>query len=146
MCSSDLQELVKKYPVKLIERKVNDGYAAGNNIGIKLSSGQYIALINNDITLEPDWLKKMLKKMDSDKEIGILGCTIFYSYSGKIWNAGGKVFFPGFAKNLKLEEEGETGRSEEHTSELQSHSFISYAVFCLKKKKKTPILHLLTTI
>src|SRR6056300_1411890 len=27
------------------------------------------------------------------------------------------------------------GRSEEHTSELQSHSDISYAVFCLKKKK-----------
>ncbi len=27
-------------------------------------------------------------------------------------------------------------RSEEHTSELQSHSFISYAVFCLKKKNK----------
>ena len=25
-------------------------------------------------------------------------------------------------------------RSEEHTSELQSHSFTSYAVFCLKKK------------
>ena len=30
----------------------------------------------------------------------------------------------------------DVGRSEEHTSELQSHSFISYAVFCLKKKKK----------
>src|SRR5213596_3491103 len=28
------------------------------------------------------------------------------------------------------------GRSEEHTSELQSHGLISYAVFCLKKKKK----------
>ena len=28
-----------------------------------------------------------------------------------------------------------TARSEEHTSELQSHSFISYAGFCLKKKK-----------
>src|SRR6056300_1926146 len=27
-------------------------------------------------------------------------------------------------------------RSEDHTSELQSHSEISYAVFCLKKKKK----------
>src|SRR6186713_3550276 len=26
-------------------------------------------------------------------------------------------------------------RSEEHTSELQSHSGSSYAVFCLKKKK-----------
>src|SRR3546814_9428418 len=30
-----------------------------------------------------------------------------------------------------------TIRSEEHTSELQSLMRISYAVFCLKKKKKT---------
>src|SRR3546814_3312812 len=29
------------------------------------------------------------------------------------------------------------GRSEEHTSELQSLMRISYAVFCLKKKKET---------
>src|SRR5213595_4317078 len=28
-------------------------------------------------------------------------------------------------------------RSEEHTSELQSPSVISYAVFCLKKQKQT---------
>src|SRR3546814_1841989 len=31
---------------------------------------------------------------------------------------------------------GEGGRSEEHTSELQSLMRTSYAVFCLKKKKK----------
>src|SRR3546814_6623221 len=30
---------------------------------------------------------------------------------------------------------GASGRSEEHTSELQSLMRISYAVFCLKKKK-----------
>src|SRR3546814_1029400 len=33
-------------------------------------------------------------------------------------------------------EEVERERSEEHTSELQSLMRISYAVFCLKKKKK----------
>src|SRR3546814_7865927 len=32
---------------------------------------------------------------------------------------------------------GTVARSEEHTSELQSLMRISYAVFCLKKKKKT---------
>src|SRR3546814_7060813 len=32
------------------------------------------------------------------------------------------------------------GRSEEHTSELQSLMRISYAVFCLKKKKKKQTL------
>src|SRR3546814_6012503 len=35
-----------------------------------------------------------------------------------------------------VEAAGAGGRSEEHTSELQSLMRISYAVFCLKKKKK----------
>src|SRR3546814_5537362 len=35
-------------------------------------------------------------------------------------------------------------RSEEHTSELQSLMRISYAVFCLKKKKQTHISQLYT--
>src|SRR3546814_10231118 len=39
--------------------------------------------------------------------------------------------------------DGRVGRSEEHTSELQSLMRISYAVFCLKKKKK--ITHKMTT-
>src|SRR3546814_8589884 len=38
------------------------------------------------------------------------------------------------------------GRSEEHTSELQSLMRTSYAVFCLKKKKYTTILEKQTVI
>src|SRR3546814_10274864 len=40
------------------------------------------------------------------------------------------AFGPGALNNA------EDGRSEEHTSELQSLMRISYAVFCLKKKNK----------
>src|SRR3546814_8632217 len=36
---------------------------------------------------------------------------------------------------------GSASRSEEHTSELQSLMRISYAVFCLKKKKKYNTTH-----
>src|SRR3546814_9482587 len=36
----------------------------------------------------------------------------------------------------RLYKQARPGRSEEHTSELQSLMRISYAVFCLKKKKK----------
>src|SRR3546814_2251680 len=36
-----------------------------------------------------------------------------------------------------------SSRSEEHTSELQSLMRISYAVFCLKKKKKSTIQNLM---
>src|SRR3546814_2270396 len=44
----------------------------------------------------------------------------------------GRVAPDALAKAL----EAAAGRSEEHTSELQSLMRISYAVFCLKKKKK----------
>ena len=63
------------------------------------------------------------------------GLSVFERYL-TVWVllciAGGMVLgkvAPGVAKTL------DGLRSEEHTSELQSHSFISYAVFCLKKKK-----------
>src|SRR3546814_5286218 len=46
------------------------------------------------------------------------------------------VVFPGLALNY-LGQGGLLLRSEEHTSELQSLMRISYAVFCLKKKKTT---------
>src|SRR3546814_3576591 len=38
---------------------------------------------------------------------------------------------------LRLGKHQRIGRSEEHTSELQSLMRISYAVFCLKKKTRT---------
>eukprot|EP01086_Lenisia_limosa_P003398 TRINITY_DN17853_c0_g1_i1.p1 TRINITY_DN17853_c0_g1~~TRINITY_DN17853_c0_g1_i1.p1 ORF type:complete len:215 (+),score=20.08 TRINITY_DN17853_c0_g1_i1:55-645(+) len=44
-----------------------------------------------------------------------------------IWALGCVLYELAFLQPLMDE-------SEEHTSELQSHSFISYAVFCLKKK------------
>src|SRR3546814_20718258 len=44
---------------------------------------------------------------------------------------------PGSGHSAHHREEQGDRRSEEHTSELQSLMRISYAVFCLKKKKKT---------
>src|SRR3546814_4884894 len=38
-------------------------------------------------------------------------------------------------RGAALADGGDEGRSEEHTSELQSLMRISYAVFCLEKKK-----------
>src|SRR3546814_8090695 len=41
----------------------------------------------------------------------------------------------GEGQTMQLPQRGVSGRSEEHTSELQSLMRISYAVFCLKNKK-----------
>src|SRR3546814_1750985 len=50
------------------------------------------------------------------------------------------------ARAVGRDDFAEQQRSEEHTSELQSLMRISYAVFCLKKKKKTSIVTYPTTI
>src|SRR3546814_8553594 len=49
----------------------------------------------------------------------------------------GYVGSAGTISNIGLSGGTVSGRSEEHTSELQSLMRISYAVFCLKKKKKS---------
>src|ERR1051326_4817590 len=56
------------------------------------------------------------------------------SYTAKADYDGGYFDPPiDFAKEAEAAGAYGENRSEEHTSELQSHSFISYAVFCLKK-------------
>src|SRR3546814_4438670 len=52
----------------------------------------------------------------------------------------------GVAEHIGTRTAGEFdhARSEEHTSELQSLMRISYAVFCLKKKKKKKTEHTIT--
>mgnify|MGYP000156014512 CR=1 FL=1 len=57
------------------------------------------------------------------------GESIIIFYKEKIEKIKLDDSIGGHIKNIKIGR-----RSEEHTSELQSQSTISYAVFCLKKK------------
>jgi len=45
--------------VRLLEK--NQGFAAGNNIGVRLAKGKWIALLNADAFPEPDWLEKLFQ-------------------------------------------------------------------------------------
>src|SRR3546814_6577127 len=61
----------------------------------------------------------------------LYGISLVYGFAGT-------TSFVALAQQFTGGEPAPIGlRSEEHTSELQSLMRISYAVFCLKKKKKT---------
>jgi hypothetical protein len=96
--SSDnsIDVIPRKYrDVAFIEVKKNLGFAGGNNIGIKYAldhGAEYILLLNNDTTVEPNFLTEMVKVAQSDTKIGIVGSKIyFYSEPARIWFAGGKL-------------------------------------------------------
>src|SRR3546814_5549356 len=59
-------------------------------------------------------------------------------YAGASFGSNGQILIDKQA-TIHVDHDVDLGlnRSEEHTSELQSLMRISYAVFCLKKKKKT---------
>src|SRR3546814_5325081 len=74
----------------------------------------------------------------------VVRCERHRRRSGKVMDRRVHLFEQGgyLAERLAVIGRG-LARSEEHTSELQSLMRISYAVFCLKKKKRT---HTITNI
>lgn len=59
--------------VKVIVNKENLGFAAGNNIGISASSGEYIILLNNDTFVTNGWVRDLIRPLQLDKTIGLAG-------------------------------------------------------------------------
>ena len=59
--------------VKLIRNKVNRGFAAGNNQGIKTSRGRFILLLNSDTRPTQDFLKGLLTELENDPDTGVAG-------------------------------------------------------------------------
>jgi GT2 family glycosyltransferase len=69
--------------VKLIRNLVNAGFAKGNNVGLRMATGRYIALINSDVTVPPACLQAMCEYMDQNDSVGMLGPTML-TPSGKV--------------------------------------------------------------
>ncbi len=84
-----------KLKITQIFNDLNLGFAGGNNQGIKIAlerDAEYILLLNNDTTVEADFLTKLVDAADKNKEAGILGpMTHFYNDKSMIWSAGGKI-------------------------------------------------------
>lgn len=59
--------------VKLILNSSNMGFAAANNIGIKVGSGEYVLLLNSDTEVLPGSLDGMISYIDAHPKVGILG-------------------------------------------------------------------------
>lgn len=59
--------------VKLIENKINYGFSYANNQAIKISSGEFVLLLNPDTVIEEKTLKTVCNFMDKNPDAGGLG-------------------------------------------------------------------------
>ena len=59
--------------VELIENESNFGFARANNIGLAVSRGKYVCLVNSDVVIPPGCFEKIVEFMERNPDIGVLG-------------------------------------------------------------------------
>jgi len=59
--------------VRIIENGENLGFAKGNNVGLKVASGEYIMLLNNDTVATPGAIAAMVNHLKLNPTIGAVG-------------------------------------------------------------------------
>jgi len=76
--------------VRIVNLPDNLGFAGGNNAGIRIASGKYIALLNNDTKADTEWLVNMLTEAETGPPtIGMWACKILsYDNPSLIDNVG----------------------------------------------------------
>jgi len=55
--------------IRIAVNKKNLGFAAGHNVGIRKSKGEYVVCLNQDLVLDKDFIKKAVGVMEKDKKI-----------------------------------------------------------------------------
>ncbi len=55
-----IQAYCKKWNISFVPNSTNEGFARGNNIGMKMAKGDFIILLNNDTVVTPGWIERMV--------------------------------------------------------------------------------------
>jgi GT2 family glycosyltransferase len=78
------------YPdIKTISLPENAGFSTATNIALKTIKTPYVALLNNDATAHPSWLKNLVQALEDFKEAGFAASKIcFYNDPTRIDRAG----------------------------------------------------------
>jgi GT2 family glycosyltransferase len=75
--------------VRIICQETNLGFAAGNNIGIQATESPWIATLNNDTKVDPNWLTELVQVAQSDERVGMCASKmLFYDRPHLINSAG----------------------------------------------------------
>jgi GT2 family glycosyltransferase len=58
---------------RLILNHRNAGFAAGNNIGLRVAAGEFVVILNNDTYVTPGWIRTLCAHFRRDATLGLVG-------------------------------------------------------------------------
>jgi len=99
--STDNTRIIEKYIKNIIvhSNKIKYNFLMNCNEMAKFSRGKYILFLNNDTKVHKEWLIFLIKLIESDEKIGMVGSKLIYP-NGKLQEAGGIVWNNGECSNF----------------------------------------------
>ena len=98
--STDATKEIDKFVSGLViaRNESNQGFLKNCNNAAKKARGEYIFFLNNDTTVQKDWLPPLIRLLESDKSIGMVGSKLIYP-DGRLQEAGGIIWSDGSGWN-----------------------------------------------
>ena len=115
--AQQVADLKREFPDILIEGiNENPGYASGNNMALELSTGEFVFILNNDVTVDPTVSNDVLREFRAHQEIATLqpmivlqqdpermnNCGLDVQYLGYAWDRCFKQLRSSCASAVKL--------------------------------------------
>lgn len=85
--------------LRLIRNEKNQGFAKTCNRGAVAARGQYLVFLNNDTTVTPGWIDKLVSFVETDSAIGMAGPKLLYP-DNTIQHCGSVVVEGGIVDHL----------------------------------------------
>ena len=80
----------ERFPaVRLMTLTANQGFAAGNNAGARAARGRYLAFLNNDTVVDPDWLAALRRALDTNPSAGLATSRLVYLHDPGVLDSAG---------------------------------------------------------
>jgi GT2 family glycosyltransferase len=82
--------LSREHPeVEVVSLERNTGFAHAANRGIARCDTEFVALLNTDVVLEPDWIARMAARAGEDPRVGSVACKMLQlDDPGTVYDAG----------------------------------------------------------
>lgn len=82
----------------VIDNEKNIGFLRSCNKALGYAKGRYICFLNNDVQVQPGWLKNLITPFENAIDVGLVGAKLIYPY-GLLQEAGGIVNYKGEPAN-----------------------------------------------
>lgn len=75
--------------VRVISNRKNRGFTAANNQGIRATDSEFVATLNNDTEVAPEWLGELVEAAGTGQRVGACASRMLFSHRPEVINSAG---------------------------------------------------------